>query len=270
MDTAESLTVPEAWALDLDGVVWLADRAIDGSADAIARLRAAGHRVVFVTNFSWGRRSDLGDKLERHGIDPGDDVLTSSMAAAALIEPGERVLVVGGPGIVEAVGSRGAEPVLVGDDDAATASVDAVLVGIDPAFDYRRMTIAATAVRRGARLLATNDDSTYPTEAGPVPGGGAILASIAVASGVDPVVAGKPNAPIAELVRDRCGSHGIMVGDRPDTDGRFARTLGWEFGLVLTGTVTAADLPVEPAPDRIAASLAELVDAALPSGRGPR
>lgn len=263
-------SIPSAWALDLDGVVWLADRPIEGSADAVARLRAAGHRVVFVTNFSWGRRRDLADKLEAHGIDPRDDVLTSSMAAAHLVEPGERVLVVGGPGITEAVEGRGAEAIRVDAPESATVAVDAVLVGIDPAFDYARMTVAATAVRRGARLLATNDDSTYPTEHGPVPGGGAILASIATAAGVVPVVAGKPNRPIADLVRERCGPVGIMVGDRPDTDGRFARTLGWEFGLVLTGTVTEADLPVDPAPDRLAASLAVMVDEALSDPPGGR
>ena len=261
-----SSSTPPAWALDLDGVVWLADDPIPGSAAAIARLRTAGHHVVFVTNFSWGRRGDLAAKLERHGIDPRDDLLTSSMAAAALVEPGERVLVVGGPGIVEALEVRGVEVVTVEEPAARTAVVDAVMVGMDPTFDYGRMTIAATAVRNGARLLATNDDSTYPTADGPVPGGGAILASIATAAGVVPVVAGKPNEPIAALVRDRCGASGIMVGDRPDTDGRFATTLGWEFGLVLTGTVTAADLPVEPTPDRIASSLAVLVDDVL-SGR---
>ena len=256
-------TDPAPWALDLDGVVWFADRPIPGAAAAIERLREAGHEVVFVTNFSWGRRADIEAKLARHGIDPADGVLTSSMAAAALVRPGERVLVVGGPGVVEAVESRGADAVLVGEAGAESATVDAVLVGLDPEFDYRRMTIASVAVRRGARLLATNDDATYPTEAGPIPGGGAVLASIATAAGVEPVVAGKPHGPIAALVRERCGPVGIMVGDRPDTDGRFARELGWEFALVLTGTVGAADLPVRPAPDRIADSLAELVDSVL-------
>lgn len=260
---ADTSGVPVAWALDLDGVVWLADDPIAGSAEAIGRLRDAGHHVVFVTNFSWGRRDDLASKLERHGIDPRDDVLTSSMAAAGLVEPGERILVVGGPGIVEALEARGAEPVAVDDPGAGSARFDAVMVGMDPSFDYARMTVASTAVRRGARLLATNDDATYPTSDGPVPGGGAILASIATAAGAMPVVAGKPNEPIADLVRSRCGENGIMVGDRPDTDGRFAGTLGWEFGLVLTGTITEADLPVDPVPDRIAASLAVMVDEAL-------
>lgn len=261
MDPTPADAVP--WALDLDGVVWLADRPIDGSSEAVGRLRAAGHPIAFVTNFSWGLRSDIEAKLQRHGIDPGDGVVTSSMAAAAFVQPGERVLVVGGPGVVEAVESRGAEAIRVDASGAESAAVDAVLVGLDPQFDYRRMTIASTAVRRGARFLATNDDSTYPTETGPIPGGGAILASIATAAGADALVAGKPHGPIADLVRSRWGSTGIMVGDRPDTDGRFARALGWEFGLVLTGTVTAADLPLDPAPDRIAPCLADLVDDAL-------
>lgn len=270
MVRSDAASVPGAWALDLDGVVWLADRPIEGAAAAVSRLRSAGHPVAFVTNFSWGRRADIEAKLERHGIDPGDDVVTSSMAAAALVGTGERVLVVGGPGIVEAVESRGAEALAIDAPGVATATVDAVLVGIDPQFDYLRMTIASGAVRRGARLLATNDDSTYPTEHGPVPGGGAILAAIATAAGASAVVAGKPHRPIADLVRARYGDDGIMVGDRPDTDGAFARAMGWAFGLVLTGTITADDLPVDPAPDRISASLATLVDEALTAHPDPR
>jgi len=80
-------------------------------------------------------------------------------------------------------------------------------------------------------------------------------------------VAGKPHAPIAALVRERCGDVGVMVGDRPDTDGRFARTLGWEVALVLPGTIGAHDLPVTPSPERIAATLADLVDEALTGHR---
>ena len=72
-----------------------------------------------------------------------------------------------------------------------------MIVGFHREFDYERMRIAADAVRRGARLIATNDDATYPTPDGPIPGGGAILASIATATGRHPVVAGKPYAPMA-------------------------------------------------------------------------
>ena len=105
------------------------------------------------------------------------------------------------------------------------------------------MRIASAAIRRGARLLATNDDPTYPTPDGPVPGGGAILASIVTASGVAPIIAGKPHRPIVDHVRRILGDDGIMVGDRPDTDGQFGYALGYRFALVLSGVTSAADLP---------------------------
>jgi 4-nitrophenyl phosphatase len=194
---------------------------------------------------------DVEAKLAAQGIPPRDGVITSAMAAARLVEPGERVLVCAGPGVVQELARRGAVPVRDGD-------ADAVLVGFHRDFDYERLRIAARAVRRGARLLATNDDSSYPTPDGPIPGGGAILAAVATATGVEPVVAGKPNAPMAELVRSRLGEHGVMVGDRPDTDGRFARVLGYRFALVHTG-VTPAGVEVDPEPDLVAADLLALL-----------
>jgi HAD superfamily hydrolase (TIGR01450 family) len=243
------------WVLDLDGVVWLADTAIAGSADAVARLATAGEPVVFVTNNSYARVSDVEAKLRSQGIAATGKVLTSAVAAADLIAPGERVLVCGGPGVVEVVEQRGAEVV--------SSAPDVVVVGYDPAFDYAAMTAAATAVRDGARLLATNDDATYPTPDGPIPGGGAILASIERATGVPATIAGKPHGPMVEAVLARLGSHGIVVGDRPDTDGRFAVALGYRFGLVLSGVTRLEDLPVDPVPDVVAADLSALVVAEL-------
>lgn len=243
------------FALDLDGVVWLADDPIPGAAEAVARLRASGEPVVFVTNNSSQPVAEVEAKLARHGIAATGDVITSAMAAVTLVEPGDRVLVCAGPGVVRALEERGAVPVRDGE-------ADAVLVGFHRDFDYERLRIAATAVRRGARLLATNDDATYPTPDGPIPGGGAILASIVTATGVAPVVAGKPHEPMAALVRARLGDVGVMIGDRPDTDGRFAVRLGYAFGLVHTG-VTAATSVVDPVPDLVGADLSELVDRAL-------
>jgi 4-nitrophenyl phosphatase len=142
---------------------------------------------------------------------------------------------------------------------------DAVVVGFHRSFDYEGLRRAATAVRRGARLIGTNDDATYPTPDGPIPGGGAILAAVATGAGRTPTVAGKPYAPMATLVREVLGSldGAVMVGDRPDTDGRFAVTLGVPFALVLSGVTAAADLPVEPAPAVVADDLARLADVLL-------
>ena len=247
------------WLLDLDGVVWLGSEPIPGAAEAVARLRARGERVAFITNNSNAPAASVEAKLAAFGIPAAGDVVTSADAGARLVEPGERVLVTGGPGVWQAVEDRAAIPV----DALDEGDVDAVLVGYHREFDYERMRVAARAVRRGARLLATNDDATFPTPAGPIPGNGSILAGIVVAAGSPPVVvAGKGHPTMADLVRERYGADGWMVGDRPDTDGRFARTVGYGFALVLSGVTTAADLPVDPEPDRVAADLAAAVDAA--------
>ncbi len=237
---------------DLDGVVWLSHQPIAGSVDAVARLRAAGHRVLFVTNNSAARVEVQEASLAEIGIPAVGDVLTSANAAALLIEPGERVLVCGGEGVVQAVAGRGA---VVVDDGPC----DAVVVGFHRNFDYEAMVRANRAVRAGARLIGTNDDATYPTPDGPIPGGGAILASIVTAAGVAPVIAGKPYEPMASLVRatvgDAAAARAVMVGDRPETDGLMAVTLGCRYAHVESG-VTPPGSAVVPMPDIVAANLA--------------
>jgi 4-nitrophenyl phosphatase len=245
------------WLLDLDGVVWLADEPLPGAPDAVARLRAAGVRVLFVTNNSAFRVGDQEAKLAGFGIPVEGDVLTSAAAAASLLGAGSRALVLGGAGVVEALEGRGVE--VVGGPPA-----DAVVVGFTRAFDYEGLRVAAATVRAGARLVGTNDDATYPTPEGPIPGGGALLAAVAVAAGVRPEVAGKPHPPMVALARATAGDGPLtVVGDRPSTDGGFARALGGRFALVLSGVTAAVDLPVEPRPDVVAADLATLVSAEL-------
>lgn len=248
---------PVTWALDLDGVVWLAGRPIPGAVDAVARLRAAGGRVVFITNNSSPTLAHHVASLERIGIPAGPgDVLTSAQAAAALVEPGERVLACGGPGVVEALTARGC--VLVDEGPA-----DAVVVGLRQDFDYRLLAIASRTVRDGARLIGTNDDPTYPTPDGLLPGAGTLVAAVAYASGVTPVVAGKPHPPMAALAAARVGPVDVMVGDRHTTDGLMARALGARFVLVLTGvTDAAAARALDPAPALVVPDLAAAVAAA--------
>ena len=234
---------------DLDGVVWLMHQPIAGSVNAIQLLKNAGHRVLFVTNNSYSVISDQENALAKIGIDAHNDVVTSSQAAGALLCKGERVLLGGGPGAVEAVKNAGA--VLAGRSDDQTDSeidqeVDTVMVGFHPSFDYRGLTRLSQAVRNGARLIATNDDATFPTPSGLIPGGGSILAAVVAASGVEPIIAGKPHQPMADLVRQVLGvtdlSDAWMVGDRPSTDGLFAQTVGCKFAQVLTGISSLKDV----------------------------
>jgi len=246
-----------AFILDLDGVIWLSDDVIPGSDEAVARLREAGHRVLFLTNNSSRPVSVIVEKLAGMGIESEpDDVVTSAQAAASLVEPGSTALVCAGVGVVEALEERGVTTVREGD-------ADAVVVGYHREFDYERLTAAFCTVRAGAHLIGTNDDATYPTPEGPIPGGGAILAAVATATGVEPEVAGKPYEPMAALVRARLGddvADATLVGDRPDTDGLMARRLEVPFALVLSGVTGEDEVPDDPAPDHVAPDLRSLVD----------
>lgn len=248
------------WILDLDGVVWLSDDVIPGVPEAVDRLRAAGHGVLFLTNNSSRKIGYLVDKLRGMGIpvDPAE-IVTSAQAAASMLEPGSTALVCAADGVREALVERGVETVDQG-------PADAVVVGFHTDFDYSRLNAAYQAVRTGARLIGTNADTTYPTPDGPIPGGGAILASVAAAAGVEPEVAGKPYQPMADAVRARIADRvddGLVVGDRPDTDGLMAGRLGLPFALVFTGVTAEDDAPFDPEPAMTAPDLAALVDREL-------
>lgn len=228
---------------DIDGVVWLLHEPIAGSVDAIARLRDAGHRVIFVTNNSYSTVREQEEALASIGISGVGDVVTSSQAAGSLLKADENVLMGGGPGVREAIESSGA--IVVGESDAdkslSTHDIDTVVVGYHSTFDYKGLTRLSAAVRNGARLIATNDDATYPTPKGLIPGGGSILAAVATASGVTPTIAGKPHEAMANLVRTVSGvedlSSAWMIGDRSSTDGLFARRVGCRFAHVMSGVV---------------------------------
>ena len=245
---------------DLDGVVWLAHEPIPGSSDAVARLRASGRRVVFVTNNSAARLEEHIAALLGVGIRADGDIVSSSTAAAHLIVPGERVLVAGGPGVVQAVESRGGVAV-INDGTVDGGPFDVVMVGLHRDFDYARLAAAASALHGGARLIGTNSDSTYPTPRGLEPGGGSIVAAVAAAGEQIPTFAGKPHQPMAAAIAALIGDDfdaatTVMVGDRPETDGLMAERLGCAFALVRTGVtqpgqVVDVDLPV-------AADLADL------------
>jgi glycerol-1-phosphatase len=247
---------------DLDGVVWRGDEPIPGAAAAASALCDAGFRLVFVSNNSSQPVAEVAAKLAAAGVQTSsDDVITSAVSAATLLasalDPGSPVLACAGPGVVEALEGAGLRPV---EREPAAA----VVVGFHREFDFDELDHASAAVRNGARFVATNLDATYPVPGGMIPGSGAIAAAVATASGRTPEVAGKPERPMVDLIRKRLGPSGIVVGDRPSTDGALADALGWPFALVLSG-VTRRDAPPGgesipvPSPPFVADDLAALV-----------
>lgn len=254
----------DCWLVDLDGVVWLADEPISGSSDAIRALQDSGIHVAFFTNNSFSTRAEMLEKFRRHGIElVSQDLLSSSQAAAALLPPGSRATVLGGAGIVEALREREIEVIDL-DHLSDSDNVDAVVIGLDRGLTFDRLTRACRAIASGATFLATNDDATYPTAKGVLPGGGALVAAVEFATRIHPVVAGKPYPPSIELVAKVLGRVSVVIGDRSETDGELARGIGARFGMVRSG-VTSDSVLVVPAPDIDGPDLLSVVAEALGS-----
>ena len=235
---------------DLDGVVYLGETEIPGSGAALAALHAGGWTLLFCTNNASRTPQDSAAKIARVTGFPAlpDSVVTSAQAAATLLDPGTSAFVLGGDGLATAVAERG---VRLSDD---WNEVDTVVVGLDPALTYERLSIAVLAVGRGARFVASNHDPTYPTPEGLRPGAGAIVAAVRHATGVAPEFAGKQHRPIRALLASKTEGEVWIVGDRDDTDLAMGRAEGWKTALVATGV---ASQPAEP-PTVAVADLAAL------------
>ncbi len=249
---------------DLDGVVYRGAEAIPGSVEALNRLRNDGVAIVYATNNSESTVQQYLDKLRGLGLEVEEEqIVTSAVVLAEVLRErnvaGRTALVVGGAGAVEAIEGLGVSILR----DPSADEADMVIVGLDVKFDYEALRRASTAVREGATLIATNSDASYPVAGGLWPGSGSILAAIEVASGGTAEVMGKPYRPMMESALRRLpdASHIAMVGDRPDTDLAGATAMGWTTILVLSGVTTPEEVSaLDPAPDLVLGSLAELVE----------
>ena len=159
------------------------------------------------------------------------------------------ILGIGAEGMRRELRDAGFEVVMAGEAVQAHAGgpldrrFDAVVVGLDPHVDYRRLASAMRAVEDGARLVATNADTRYPTAAGFLPGAGSIVAAVATATGIPPEVIGKPEPAMFTAILEASGmpaAEAVVVGDNPDADVVGASRAGVASILVLTGVADAA------------------------------
>ena len=253
----------DALVCDLDGVVYRGDEPVAGSVDALARLRRSGVRILYCTNNSRSTVVQYVERLSGLGIEVApEDVVTSAIVTAEELQrrdyAGKTAIVVGGDGIREALGNV---CISVKTDPSVTRS-DLVVVGWDPTFTYEALARAATAVRQGAVLIATNLDATFPSPDGLLPGAGSLVAAVETASGSRAEAMGKPHKPMLDAVARRLEDckQIVVVGDRADTDLAGAAERGWGRVLVLTGVTSAsAAAAIEPAPDLICDDLAAFV-----------
>lgn len=252
--------------VDLDGVVYRGAQPVPGVADVLRRRAAAGDRIVYVTNNSRSHRDDYRKTLRAIGVPLADDgdagIVTAARATAVLLAesdpPPRLAMVLGGPGLARElrdVGIAVVSPTRRGLDLAP----DALVVGVDFSLSYTRLSIAATAVRRGARFVATNRDPMYPTAEGLNAGAGAMVAAVAVAAAREPdLVVGKPEPRLFQAAAEIGGTpveEAVVIGDNLVTDIRAANRVGARSILVLTGVSTEADLAAAP-PDCVPTAVA--------------
>ncbi|MCQ3953590.1 HAD-IIA family hydrolase [Chloroflexi bacterium CFX5] len=249
--------------LDMDGVIWKGDAPIGDLPAIFGRIRARGLKFVFATNNGTKTPEEYCEKLAALGVKAeARQVVTSALGLAFMLAqkhpPGTKIFMIGEDGIRVALEEKGF--VVVGVEDAPQAQ--AVVMGIDRGINFQKVAEAALLVRAGRPFYTTNTDRTFPTPRGEIPGSGSWLAVVTSATGVEPMVAGKPFPYLMELALERLGTakeETLVVGDRLETDVAAGQAVGCPTALVLSG-VSKREEAEGWNPTLIAESLSALVE----------
>ncbi|MDL9937186.1 HAD-IIA family hydrolase [Gordonia sp. ABSL1-1] len=238
----------DALLLDLDGTVFAGHQALPNAVESLERVATP---QFFVTNNASRRPAEVAAHLVELGFDATEDlVVTSAQTAARLlsehVQPGARALVVGTDGLAQEVREVGVGVTRSADDRPA-----AVIQGHSTETGWAELSEAALAIRAGALWIATNVDATLPSERGLLVGNGSMVAALKSATGKEPLVAGKPAAPLmADAISRSRANRPLVVGDRLDTDIEGAHSVGIHSALVLTGVSGIDDVLVAPPEQR--------------------
>ena len=253
------------YALDLDGTVYLGDELLPGAAQTVARIRATGRGVVFMTNNPLRSAASYARRLSRLGVPASDsDVLTPlGVLTRYLAERhrGATVLTVAEPLVDQTLAAAG----FAVTTDPARAGV--VVVSFDRTFSYAKLLRAYRAVRHfGAAIVATNPDPFCPTPDGGLPDCAAMLAAVQACTGARAeAILGKPSEQMAAELLSRLAvppADAAVVGDRISTDVALSRSLGMASVLVLSGATGAGDLAgAAMRPDYVIEGIAQLLPA---------
>ncbi len=243
----------KAVILDLDGCVYIGERPVEGAANTIEELRRMGYRILFLTNNSTLSTAGYINKLNRMGIRIKDEeILTSGVATAKYIYEvygPSRILAVTEKGFIEE--ARRMNHIVVPFENFQEA--DIVVAGLDREFNYQKLRAAAKTIMSGAKFIATNEDRTLPTETGLDPGAGSIVAAIKVATGVEPIVIGKPSKIIVNMALEMLNVknyEAILVGDKMETDIKAAASTG-----MLSVLISNLEPVGDPRPDFVISSI---------------
>ena len=244
--------------IDMDGVLISGSTMIPGADAFIERLKEQGVEFLVLTNNPIYTPGDLAHRLANIGLEvSAERIFTSAMATARFLEaqkPGGTAFVIGESGLTTAVHDAG---YVITD-----INPDYVVLGETETYNFAQITQAVRLIIGGARFIATNPDSSGPTEEGIVPACGAMAALVETASGKSPFFVGKPNPLMMRTALNYLNVHSedtVMIGDRMDTDIVAGVESGMETILVLSGVTSRSDVDGYPyQPTRIVGSVAEI------------
>jgi arabinose operon protein AraL len=262
----------DGFIFDLDGTVYLGDKALPGAVEGIAELRRRGKRVLFVSNKPLEPRESYAKKLTKLGIPAsGDDVVTSGFVLGyhlAHTEPHLNLYVIGEQNLLDELRSHGLRvmPEFAGQDPKAVIDpqgVDAVVVAFDRTLDYRKLNTAYQALRNGARFFATNADKACPMPGGAIPDAGGTIAALEHMTGRKlELLAGKPSSLITQVALQKLNlpaDRVMMVGDRLETDIFMGQQAGMYTAVTLTGASKREDVDnMSSPPDYVVENIGEL------------
>lgn len=247
---------------DLDGTLYKGMQPIDGAPEVVMEAARRGSVIRYVTNNASKSAVSVAEHLTTLGLPASvEEVSTSSQAAADLLSEvasqDASVLVVGSSALASEVDKAGFVPVRRYSEEVAV-----VVQGHSPETGWSQLAEASFAIRGGAVWVACNDDATLLTERGLAPGNGAMVAALQAATGVDPLIAGKPHRPLLEAALASAGKGTpLMVGDKLETDIAGAVDVGISSLLVLTGVSAPREVlfaPPELRPNHVAGDLRAL------------
>lgn len=235
--------------IDMDGVLWHGETPLPGLADFFATLRKLGIQFIFATNNASKTAVMYQTKLAKFGVEVAQSqILTSAGATAQFLSQeyaaGTAVYVAGDIGLHQAmtdVGFRIITPAQV----FAGATAEVVTVGFSRKMVYDDLAAGALLVNKGAKFIGCNPDPSYPSELGFLPGAGSLISVIQVATGVEPIIIGKPGPIIFNEAMKRLQSsknNTAMIGDRLTTDIAGGKAAGIHTILVLSGVSTREQL----------------------------
>lgn len=235
--------------IDMDGVLYRGQTALPGAAELLCFLREHDIRFQLATNNSMLTPAEFVARLVGMGMEvTEEEIMTSGVATAAylstLAPKGTKVCVLGEPALFEEITKRG---FVIGGRDS-----EYVVCGADRGISFEKLKTATLAIRDGAKFIFTNADKTYPLEKDIIPGAGALLAYLVAATGVEPVVVGKPEPIMLEQSLRLLGASAAetaILGDRLETDILGGQRAGIATIMVLTGISTAEEAATyEPGP----------------------